>query len=66
MWYVFQIWMLLGLIGFLLYCRNKNVKPKSQKLLLVALTTHTVFGLIGLFYGYVCFSTRNNQVAEGG
>ena len=64
--YVAMLWMILGLIGFLLYCGNKNVKPKKTKFLMLALFTHTCMGLIGLFYGYVCYSTRNNPVTVEG
>jgi len=54
------IWHILGIIGFVLYCLNGNTRPKKLKLLAIAFCTHTIFGLIGLFYGYVCFSGRKN------
>jgi len=53
-------WHVIGFFGFILYCQNKNTRPKKIGLLMVAFLTHTFFGLIGLFYGYVCFSGRNN------
>ncbi len=58
--YIFAIWPLLGLLGFVLYCLNKNTRPKKIGLLMVACFTHTFFGLIGLLYGYICYSGRNN------
>ena len=53
-------WFSLGIMGFILYCLNQNIRPKKKYLLMVAFCTHTFFGLLGLFYGYVCFSSRNN------
>ncbi len=51
-------WHLLGFVGFILYCMNSNTRPK-KRLLIIPFCTHTFFGLLGLFYGYVCFSGRN-------
>ena len=62
--YFLIVWILLGISGFILYCLNSNTRPKKIGLLFVAFCTHTFFGLIGLFYGYVCFSGRNNSVKE--
>jgi len=56
------IWFILGIIGYILYCCNKNTRPKKIPLLMVAFCTHTTFGLIGLFYGYLCFSNRHVKV----
>jgi len=50
----------LGIIGFTLYCLNKNIRPKKIGLLIVSFCTHTFFGPLGLFYGFVCFSGRHN------
>ena len=58
------IWHILGIIGFMLYCMNKNTRPKKKGLLAVAFFTHTFFGLIGLFYGYVCFLGRKIKVRK--
>lgn len=55
------IWHILGIIGFVLYCMNTNTRPKKWHLLVVAFCTHTLFGPIGLFYGFVCFSGRKNN-----
>ena len=59
---VWIIWHILGVIGFILYCSNSNIRPKKKGLLAIAFWTHTFFGLIGLFYGYVCFSGRNKKI----
>jgi hypothetical protein len=52
------LWPILGILGFALYCSNPNTRPKKWYLLMIAFCTHTFFGLIGLFYGFVCFSGR--------
>ncbi len=57
------IWHILGVIGFVLYCMNGHTRPKKIGLLSLAFFTHTFLGLIGLFYGYVCFSGRNTKVS---
>jgi len=59
--YALYIWVLLGFIGYCLYLSNKETRPKKIYLLPVALMTHLCFGVIGLLYGYVCFSSRNND-----
>ena len=53
-------WILAGLTGYILYCLNSNTRPSKKLYLLVALFTHIFFGFIGLLYGYICFSSRNN------
>ena len=58
------LWFLSGIIGYILYCLNGDTRPKKIGYLIVAFCTHTFFGLIGLFYGYVCFSSRKNKVAK--
>ena len=55
------IWLLLGLIGFVMYCSNKNTRPSKWYLLCIAFCTHSFFGFIGLLYGYFCFAGRNNK-----
>jgi len=57
---IWIIWHLLGVIGFVLYCMNPNIRPKKIHLLLVAFCTHAIFVLMGLFYGSVCFAGRKN------
>lgn len=57
------VWIAMGIIGFCMYCSNKNTRPKKWYLLCIAFCTHCSFGLIGLFYGYFCFSGRN--IMEG-
>lgn len=56
------LWPLLGIIGFVMYCSNKNTRPKKWYLLCVAFCTHSFFGPIALFYGYFCFSGRKNKI----
>lgn len=55
------IWMLLGIIGFVLRCFNKDTMPKKKFLVCIAFCTHVIFGLMGLAYGYFCFSGRKNK-----
>ncbi len=52
------LWFILGIVGFFLYCSNKKIRPKKISLLFAAFCTHFIFGLLGLFYGFVCFSGR--------
>ena len=54
------LWFIMGIIGFFLYCSNKKIRPKKISLLVASFLTHLIFGLISLFYGFVCFSGRNN------
>lgn len=59
---VFLLWFVSGIIGFILYCMNSNVRPKNKGLLIAAFCTHTFLGLIGLLYGYICFAGRKNKI----
>lgn len=52
------IWAILGLIGFILYCLNEMPK---KSLLIFPFMTHILFGPLGLFYGYVCFTCGNRS-----
>jgi hypothetical protein len=61
---LFLIWCLLGISGYVMYCMNEQSRPKKMGYLVVAFCTHTFFGLLGLFYGYVCFSSRKNKITE--
>ncbi len=58
------IWIILGIIGFFLYCSNGNTRPKKMSLLCAAFCTHTIFGPISLFYGYFCFIGRKLKIKE--
>ncbi len=52
--------LLLGFIGFVMYCFTPNARPKKIWLYPLPFMMHHLTGLLGLFYGYVCFSNRNN------
>lgn len=52
------VWLVCGLIGYLLYFSNKHTRPELLRFKVLALFTHLLFGPISIFYGYVCFSSR--------
>ena len=56
------LWGLLGFVGYVMYLSNPNTRPQKVFLYPIALFTHCFFGLIGLFYGYICFSSRKNEL----
>ena len=58
--------LLTSALTFFVYTVHLVFVPKSKKLLMVSLFTHTFFGWIGLLYGYVCFSGRNNPIPVKG
>jgi hypothetical protein len=54
-------WIGMGIIGFSLYCSNPESRPKKKYLYLLAFCSHCCFGIISLFYGYVCLTTKENK-----
>lgn len=53
------LWVVAGLIGFFLRLFNKGTYPAKKPLWILIIFTHIIFGLVGLLYGYICFSSRD-------
>lgn len=56
------VWILFGFAGYIMYLSNPNTRPKRIFFYPIALLTHCSFGLIGLVYGYICFSSRGGKL----
>lgn len=50
--------LLPGFIGFLMYLSNPNSRPSKLRFCILPLIMCHLTGFLGLFYGFVCFSTR--------
>jgi uncharacterized membrane protein YesL len=62
--YLYQIWMLFGIIGFTLYYFGGfNKEVKSIIYLFIAFCIHIyIMGFISLLYGYVYFSSNRKKL----